>query len=73
MLPTQSKVRGTLSPAQVPWSSPDESITHPVEQKRGSMNTIYVFRNGKVTMCSAAPPGRARGSRCAVSEKTLEF
>jgi penicillin amidase len=59
LLPTQAKVWGTLSPAQVPWSSPDESITYPVEQKRGSMNAIYVFRNGKVTMCSAAPPGQS--------------
>lgn len=59
LLKTSPKVWSTLSPMEVPWSSPDEKIVYPTDQKRGTMNTMYVFRNGKVTMCGAVPPGQS--------------
>lgn len=59
LLKTRPKVWSTFSPMEVPWSSPDEKITYGTNQKRGTMNTMYVFRNGKVTMCGAVPPGQS--------------
>jgi penicillin amidase len=43
----------------VPWSSPEERIEYPVDQQRGTMSAFYVFRDGKVTMCDAVPPGQS--------------
>lgn len=59
LLETKPKTWSTLSPAGVPWSSPDEKIMSKPNQKRGSMNAMYVFKNGKVSMCDAAPPGQS--------------
>lgn len=59
LLPTRPKVWDTLSPMDVPWSGPNEGIVYPVDQKRGTMAAMYVFRAGKVTMCDAVPPGQS--------------
>jgi penicillin amidase len=59
LLETKPKTWSTLSPAEVPWSSPDEKIVSKPNQKRGSMNAMYVFKNGKVSMCDATPPGQS--------------
>jgi penicillin amidase len=59
LLETKPKTWSTLSPMDVPWSSPDEKIVSRPNQKRGSMNAMYVFKNGKVSMCDAAPPGQS--------------
>ncbi|MES2290384.1 MAG: penicillin acylase family protein [Pseudomonadota bacterium] len=59
LLPTKPKTWRTLSPMDVPWSSPDEKIVIRPNQKRGTMNAMYVFRNGKVQMCDAVPPGQS--------------
>lgn len=60
LLETRPKTWSTLSPGDAaPWSSPDEKYVSKPNQKRGSMNAIYVFKNGKVSMCDAAPPGQS--------------
>ncbi|MFC4312831.1 penicillin acylase family protein [Steroidobacter flavus] len=59
LLETKPKTWSPLSPAEVPWSSPDEKIVSKPNQKRGSMNAMYVFKNGKVSMCDATPPGQS--------------
>jgi penicillin amidase len=56
---TRVKDWSNLSPAGVPWSSPEERIEYPVDQQRGTMSAFYVFRDGKVTMCDAVPPGQS--------------
>jgi len=59
LLDTRPKTWRTLSPMGVPWSSPNEKIVVKPNQKRGTMNAMYVFRGGKVTMCEAVPPGQS--------------
>lgn len=59
LMKTEPKIWSTMSPMEVPWSSPDEKIVYPTDQRRGTMNTMYVFRNGKVAMCGAVPPGQS--------------
>ncbi len=59
LLETRPKDWSNLSPAGVPWSGPNEKIIYGVEQKRGTMSAMYVFRNGKVSMCEAVPPGQS--------------
>jgi penicillin amidase len=59
LLPTKPKTWNNLSPMEVPWSGPSEKIVYPVNQKRGTMAAMYVFRGGKVTMCDAVPPGQS--------------
>lgn len=59
LLPTRPKRWRTVSPSGVPWSNPDSAIVHGVNQKRGTMAAMYVFRGGKVTMCEAVPPGQS--------------
>lgn len=60
LMEAKPKTWSTLSPGDAaPWSSPDEEIVLKPNQKRGSMNAMYVFKNGKVSMCDAAPPGQS--------------
>ncbi len=59
LLETRPKTWRTLSPMGVPWSSPDEEIQFRPNQKRGTMAAMYVFKDGKVTMCEAIPPGQS--------------
>jgi penicillin amidase len=56
---TRPKTWDNRSAMMVPWAEPSEKLTLRPNQKRGSMNAMYIFRNGKVTMCDAAPPGQS--------------
>src|SRR5690606_21652369 len=59
LLEARPKTWDPLSPAEVPWSGADEKFVSKPDQKRGTMNVMYVFRNGKVSMCDATPPGQS--------------
>jgi len=59
LIETHPKTWDTTSPLDVPWSMPNEGITFTPNQKRGTMNVIYVFRDGDVSMCEAVPPGQS--------------
>ncbi|WP_343518482.1 penicillin acylase family protein [Sphingomonas sp.] len=59
LLPTRPKRWRNVAPSGVPWSGEDERLTYGVNQKRGTMNAMYVFRDGKVTMCESVPPGQS--------------
>ncbi len=59
MAPTNDKTWTHQSAMQVPWAGADERIVQHPDQKRGSMNAMYVFKNGKVTMCDSVPPGQS--------------
>jgi len=59
LLETRPKTWRTFSPMDVPWSSPNEKIVLKPNQKRGTMNAMYVFRGGKVSMCDSVPPGQS--------------
>jgi len=59
LLETRPKAWSTLSPMDVPWSGPGEGYEIKPNQKRGTMNAMYVFKNGKVSMCDAVPPGQS--------------
>ena len=49
----------TVGPLGTPWSNPDEEMTREPDEKRGTMGTLFVFRNGKVNYCDAIPPGQS--------------
>jgi penicillin amidase len=59
LVPTNDKTWTHQSAMQVPWAGVDERIVQHPDQKRGSMAAMYVFKNGKVTMCDAIPPGQS--------------
>ncbi len=53
------KVWRTNGPSGSPWTMPGQEMVWEPDQHRGSMSLMFVFRNGKVSMCDAIPPGQS--------------
>lgn len=53
------KVWRTEGPLGDPWTLPEQKLVWEPDQKRGTMSMMVVFRNGKVSMCDAVPPGQS--------------
>lgn len=49
----------TDGPLGDPWTIPDQQMQWSPNQKRGTMSLMFVFRNGKVSMCDVIPPGQS--------------
>jgi penicillin amidase len=59
LAPVKPKIWHTDGPLGEPWTLPENKLVYEPDQKRGSMSLMFVFRNGKVTMCDAVPPGQS--------------
>ncbi|VFR31921.1 Penicillin G acylase precursor [plant metagenome] len=57
--PVRQKKWRPENPMGAPWAGETERRDYGPDQKRGTMNALYVFRNGQVTMCDAVPPGQS--------------
>lgn len=56
---TRPKVWVPSNPRGLPWAGAEEGFRLGTYQNRGTMNALYVFRNGEVEMCDAVPPGQS--------------
>lgn len=57
--PVRPKTWTPTNPRGFPWAGEGEGFSISPDQKRGTMNALFVFKNGAVSMCDAIPPGQS--------------
>lgn len=59
LAPIRAKTWTPTNPRGLPWAGRDERFSRSPDQNRGTMNALFAFRNGQVSMCDSIPPGQS--------------